>query len=362
METLHSNTKSVIRRQCNAKKTARVFETKIDCYLVVKAAAKAMSPSISRVPSYKMIGRPARRVSSPPCKLRLTSGSPASALPFNCSLGSTVAQSKSCTRYPVSRYGSKCYSGTASRSGLPCTHTSQGEVNFCQALGIVMFAMSTIEIRNYEGDGADLADLIGRTWKTAFTGKMRFPLWDRAFLNRRLLDERGGGREFLVSAYRGTKIVGCLLAEPMDLRIRGQAVRGTLSSWLSVDPEVRVPNIAIRMVEGLRKRHQEHGVAISIGCTSSDPNAPTRRFWNSLARRKPDDFRFFGPIRFWSRVLDSSAVATSGLNAFERIGPRFARLIPSLASVSSAFGRRSTLPADRSDALPRLRSRTSADR
>lgn len=189
--------------------------------------------------------------------------------------------------------------------------------------------MSTVEIRNYDGDGSDLADLIGRTWKTNFTGKMWFPLWDHAYLSWRLLDERGGGREFLVSAYRGSKIVGCLLAEPLNFRVRGRTVRGTMSSWLSVDPEVRIPSLALRLVEGLRKRHQEHGMAISIGCASSDPNAPTRRFWDSLAQRKPEDFRFLGPIRFWTRVFDSRSVAAAGLNAFERIGPRFAGLIPS---------------------------------
>jgi hypothetical protein len=188
--------------------------------------------------------------------------------------------------------------------------------------------MSTVEIRNYDGDGSDLAELIDRTWRTNFTGKMWFPLWDRDYFCWRLLDERGGGRDFLVAAYRGSKIIGCLLAEPLDLAVRGRTVKGTLSSWLSVDPEVRIPNLAIRLVEGLRKRHQEHGMAISIGCTSADPNAPTRRFWDSLAQRRPDDIRFFGPIRFWTRVFDSRAVAAAGLNTFERIGPRFAGLIP----------------------------------
>src|SRR6202171_5124696 len=120
----------------------------------------------------------------------------------------------------------------------------------------------------------------------------------------------------------------CLLAEPLDLGIRGRTVKGTLSSWLSVDPEVRIPNLAIRLVEGLRKRHQEHGMAISIGCTSADPNAPTRRFWDSLAQRRPDDIRFFGPIRFWTRVFDSPAVAAAGVTTFEQIVPCFAGLIP----------------------------------
>jgi len=193
--------------------------------------------------------------------------------------------------------------------------------------------MSTVEIRNYEGDGSDLAELIGRTWRTAFTGKMWFPLWDHAYLSWRLLDERGGGREFLVSAYKGSQLVGCLLAEPLDLNIRGKHVRGTLSSWLSVDPENRIPNLAMRMVEGLRKRHQEHGVSISIGCTSADPKAPTRRFWDSLAQRRPEDFHFFGPIKFWTRVLDPAAVAAAGLNRFEQVGPRFARLMPTLPAL-----------------------------
>jgi hypothetical protein len=188
--------------------------------------------------------------------------------------------------------------------------------------------MSAVEIRTYEGDGSDLAGLIVRTWKTTFGGKMWFPLWDQAYLSWRLLDDRGGGRDFLIAAYQGSKIVGCLLAEPFNLRVRDKEVRGTLSSFLSVDPDLKVPNLAFRLVEALRKRHYDHGMAISVGCTSADPNAPNRRFWDYLAQRKPEDYRFLGPIRFWTRVFDSGAVSAAGFTAFERIGPRFSGLIP----------------------------------
>jgi hypothetical protein len=189
-------------------------------------------------------------------------------------------------------------------------------------------SVSAVEIRNYEGDGVDVANLVHRTWTSVFGGKMWFPFWNHPYFSWRLLDERGGGRDFLVSAYKGTQLVGCLFAEPMTFRIKGRTVRGTMSSWLSVDPDIRVPNLALRLVEGLRRRHEEHGMGVSIGCTSRDAKAPNRRFWDTLVQRKPEEFCFWGEIRFWTRVFDGPAVAAAGLTAFERFAPRLAALIP----------------------------------
>lgn len=188
--------------------------------------------------------------------------------------------------------------------------------------------MNRMEVRNYEGDGTDLALLVNRTWTKAFAGKTWFPLWDRPFFSWRLLDGCGRDRDFLVAAYQGSKLVGCLLAEALDLRVGDRAVRGTLSSWLSVDPDAGTPDMAVRLVEGLRKRHIEHGIAISIGVTSSDPGSPMRRFWSSLAKRKPADIRFLQPIRFWTRVFDGKTVSRAGLNTFERASSRLSAFIP----------------------------------
>jgi hypothetical protein len=213
--------------------------------------------------------------------------------------------------------------------------------------------MSRVEIRTYEGSGEDLADLVCRTWYLNYAGRMWFPVWDFPYFKWRLLDDRIESRDFFVCAYEGTKLVGCLMAEPLDFEIRGQRLKGTLSSWLSVDPAVAGPVIALRLVEGLRKRHLEHHMALSIGCTGSNSTLPTRRFWDSLERRNPADFHNLGPMRFWTRVFDFQSVAAAGLSWFERVGPKIGAYLPwDWIATRNASGIRSYQRAD----LPRCQA------
>jgi hypothetical protein len=188
--------------------------------------------------------------------------------------------------------------------------------------------MSTVEIRSYEGDGGDLAELVDRVWRAGYGGRYRIPLWDPGYFRWRLLDERGGGREYLICAYRGERLVACLLAEPMDFEVRGRPVRGTASSWLSVDPEVRAPGLALRLVEELRRRQRRDGLAFSMGYSSSDPAHPARQFWDQLAKRRPAELVVLRRLTFWGRVFDARAVSASALDRFERWAPWAVRHVP----------------------------------
>lgn len=186
--------------------------------------------------------------------------------------------------------------------------------------------MTAIAIRSYRGDGSDLAELTNRAWRATVGGKMLFPLWDPAYFQWRLLDPRGGGGDFHVAAYDGDRLVGCVLAEPMPFEVSGRRVQATSSSWLTVDPEVRSPRLALRMLAELRRRHQERGMSFSMGFAGPE----ARDFWAGLAKRSPQEIQFLDRIAFWSRPFDARAVAASGFNVVERHGPRLARLLPSL--------------------------------
>jgi len=186
--------------------------------------------------------------------------------------------------------------------------------------------MSAIEIRTYEGDGSDLAELTNRVWRATVGGKMLFPLWSREYFRWRLLDERGGGSDFHVAAYDGPRIVGCILAEPMSFQVRGRAVDGTLSSWLTIDPGVKSTPLSLRLLAELRKRHEERGMSFSMGYTGTE----ARRFWAALGKRPPYDLHLLDRISFWTRPFDAGAVAASGFSFVERYGPPLAKLLPGL--------------------------------
>jgi hypothetical protein len=188
--------------------------------------------------------------------------------------------------------------------------------------------MAGIEIRNYEGDGSDLVSLIRRNWQQTYGGRMWFPDWDIHYLRWRYLDSPS--KNMLVCAYDRQKLVGCLLAVPAAFRFQGRVVSGSLSSCLSVDNTVQSPTIGIRLVSSFKKLQKERELSFSCGCTSSEVDFPNRMFWDSLSRRAPRDYCFFGKIHFWIRVLNGCNVATASLNSFERIGAVFASHLPAL--------------------------------
>src|SRR5690606_34181761 len=88
--------------------------------------------------------------------------------------------------------------GSAARGAAPAAAIHRSHDPFAKAS-----TMSGIELRTYDGDGSDLATLTNRAWRATVAGKAMFPLWSREYFQWRLLDERGGGRDFLVAAYRG---------------------------------------------------------------------------------------------------------------------------------------------------------------
>jgi GNAT superfamily N-acetyltransferase len=188
--------------------------------------------------------------------------------------------------------------------------------------------MNVIDIRTYEGDGRDIAELEQRVWRKAFHGKAWYPVWDQPYFAWRVLEERLGSRNLCLGAYDGTKLVACVLAEAVDLQVGDQRVPGSYSSWLAVDPETRSRGLAMRLMEELHRRHRERALMISLGCTRSDPKSPPNKFWASLAQRAPQEFSFWGPIRFWTCVLNPSRVAAAGFSTFERYGPLALKVIP----------------------------------
>ncbi len=200
--------------------------------------------------------------------------------------------------------------------------------------------MPEIEIRSYEGDGAELADLVGRAWTASYEGRTTYLAWDSAYFDWQLLSDRRDGREFLLGAYEGRRLAGVLLSPIVPLEVFGEPLEATLTSWFSVDPEYRGRQVGRLLVAEVRRRHRARGTAFTIGFVSAGMAGPN--FWKSLP-----DCRTVSWIGFWYRVLDPARLAGAALSRRDRwltrlLGPLSARALPA----SDAEGVRAYRPAD----------------
>jgi hypothetical protein len=185
-----------------------------------------------------------------------------------------------------------------------------------------------LAIGAYRGEGDDLAELIARSWQSTYRGRAWFPGWDRAYIGWRLMDPRVLDRELMVCAYDGDALVGCLLGEESLLRVGDEVLRGSLTSYLSVDPATTHRGLALRLLDRQRQLHRDRGLLLSVGVSSSGPELESARFWAGVARRRPNEFARLGRYVMWCAVIDGAAVAGAGLTAFERWGSRAASFVP----------------------------------
>jgi len=181
-----------------------------------------------------------------------------------------------------------------------------------------------IEMRTYAGDAAELVRFTRSIWQGTYQGHMPIPLWDEAYFDWQLLAERPGGRDYLVAAYDGTRLIGCLLGEEFRFRLRGREFPATMGSWLTVDPDYRGHGLGRQLVAEQRRRHQERGAVFHLGfgyLGRGFSHGP--KFWT----RFPGETVVLGKTGWWVRVLDHRATAAWDLNAFDRWGTRLLSLI-----------------------------------
>jgi GNAT superfamily N-acetyltransferase len=176
-----------------------------------------------------------------------------------------------------------------------------------------------IETRTYEGDAATIAQFAARIWQGTYAGKMMLPLWDARYFDWQLLSERPGGRDFLVAAYDGTKLIGSLLGEKFRFRLHDQEFDATMGSWLTVDPEYRRQGIGIKLFEEQRRRHLEHDAKFHLGYGYTGARMSMGpKFWKSF----PDNTVLLGHVGFWARMFDPPLVSKWDLTLRDRIGSR----------------------------------------
>lgn len=186
-----------------------------------------------------------------------------------------------------------------------------------------------VEIRTYDGDGSDVADLMERVWGGMYGGRKWIPFWGRDTLDFQILAERPRGRDYLVAAYDGTRLVGVFFAEPLTYRVRDQLVEGSVGSWLTVERTLASSSVGINLLLEMQRRHREKRAAFCLGYVAGGRKTAGSEFWRYYAKCDPQNCAFLRRVGHWVRIYDHGGLARTGLNALERIGARALSLLQS---------------------------------
>jgi N-myristoyl transferase len=176
-----------------------------------------------------------------------------------------------------------------------------------------------MDIRPYEGDGEDAAQLMRRVWTKTYLGEMWFPLWSPEFLRWQFGKE---DRQLCLAVYDANKLVGCFFSVRHSLRIRSTVFPMSFSSWFTIDHDYRLPRLGLDLIEALRRRHRETGQALSLGVVSGDPSSVAHLFWSKYSKACPQNFRFISKFGSWVKILNAPVMARAGIDAWERWGVR----------------------------------------
>ena len=166
-----------------------------------------------------------------------------------------------------------------------------------------------VEIRTYDGDGSDFAELCLRIRKQEGEEEKWSPLWDAAYL-RGQIEAPAADRELMVAAYDGERLIGSFFAVPYMFDVRGKKLAGTFSTCLMIDPAFR--GLTPYVIEKLRRRHRNNGYAFSLGFVMGGPNSGPYQCWTGYARAYPKNFQFVSDAGYWIRAFDPSVLDEAG--------------------------------------------------
>ncbi|MBI4591166.1 MAG: GNAT family N-acetyltransferase [Candidatus Rokubacteria bacterium] len=201
-----------------------------------------------------------------------------------------------------------------------------------------------IECRTYEGGAAELARFIQDVWRGSYAGRMPVPLWDERYFDWQLLSERPGGRDYLLVAYDGTRLVGSLLAEGFRFRLHDREVDGSMASWMAVDADYRRKGIGTMLYQEQRRRHVERGAAFSLAFVYLQPGVSLGPVFSSSVA---GDTVILGKVGWWARVLDHRAVVGWDVSRRNRLGVSILRALHSGPPLAVGLdGIRGYRPAD----------------
>jgi hypothetical protein len=212
-----------------------------------------------------------------------------------------------------------------------------------------------IETRTFEGDPAELAAFCVRVWKARYQGKMAYSAWSGGFFDWELFFCGKGGRDLLIAAYDGTRLVGALPGRRVDYHWRGEPVTGSCCSYFSVEPEYDSHGVSLKLWLEQRRRHRDRQLALMMGYLIVGSKAALgKEFWLRMKMTN-----IVSKLGLWARIIDHSAVAHFLKSRDDSIATRVLGCFQdSPREPSSREGIRPFGEADLSDCL-RLTSRLS---
>lgn len=175
-----------------------------------------------------------------------------------------------------------------------------------------------IEVRSFDGDPAELAALINAAWQGRYLARDLIPVYDSPGLEWQILADPDPSLH--LTAWDGSRLVGCFLADHVSLRVAGQVWRGSQGSYFSVHPEYAARGVASRLLTALERAHRAQGLAFMLGYVNSSRTAPAFQFWTRFQKSFPAKYATLRDVGFWMRFLEPRRMAAVMDNAAEALG------------------------------------------
>lgn len=163
----------------------------------------------------------------------------------------------------------------------------------------------SIEVRTYDGDAQKLSQFVVKNWLATYLNKVTVPDWSPDYFDWQMTGTDYPDRHFLLSAWKGTQLVGTTLAMPFPLWLNGHQVDAVQGSWFAVDPEFRRQGIGLKLSSEMNRRQKERNLYGRLGYMFEDSKQSLGpKFWKS----GQTNTQFIRKMYLWARVLNGNAV------------------------------------------------------
>ncbi len=171
-----------------------------------------------------------------------------------------------------------------------------------------------IRLDDFQGTPEELAEFITPVWKESYQGRMVYPDWTGDFFRWQMRWDAPDSRRHMIAAYDDDRLIATLLGTSFSFRVRSEQIRGSLWSWMSIDPEYRGRGLATLLDRDRVRRLQDEKTDLIVsyryfGSRHSLAEQPKR----SNGRPK----KFNRTIGLWIRVLDPWTMGRWALKASE---------------------------------------------
>jgi GNAT superfamily N-acetyltransferase len=145
---------------------------------------------------------------------------------------------------------------------------------------------SQVIIQRYTGDAAQLAAFMESVWADPRSGTNFHIEWSESYLEWQLYSHPNPERVYAFAAYSGDQLVGFFGAEEFDFQTVEGCVRGTMGSWLTVDPKFQRCGIATKLFSAMWTHHRLRGARFQIGFVNAgDLHGAGSSFWRRMVPR-----------------------------------------------------------------------------